>query len=314
MTVTGSGPERGIVLFRRDYHGFSGGHLKVWHYFRHTTASRRFVPRIYLTPWSIIDAQCPWRDLDPPPLTRWSPGGAAALFVAGLDWEAIPEPFTIPVVNLVQGLRHADPDDPRHAFLSRPAVRICVSAEVARAITATGRVNGPVHVIDNAIDLAELPPVPAMRDIDVLVVGSKRPDQARAITTMLRARGVRAECHDSVLPRHAYLRLVARAAIAVFLPLEREGFYLPALEAMALGTLVVCPDCGGNRGFCHDRVTALVPTAGSHDLVAAVIGAIAMPDTDRQAIRRSAEKVVARHRLDEERRSFLAILDGLRGA
>ena len=31
---------------------------------------------------------------------------------------------------------------------------------------------------------------------------------------------------------------------------EGEGFYLPALEAMALGSLVICPDCIGNRSFC----------------------------------------------------------------
>jgi len=38
----------------------------------------------------------------------------------------------------------------------------------------------------------------------------------------------------------------------VFLPNQKEGegFYLPALEGMAVGTLVIFPDCIGNRSFC----------------------------------------------------------------
>ena len=43
---------------------------------------------------------------------------------------------------------------------------------------------------------------------------------------------------------------MARARVTVLVPNPKEGFYLPALEAMALGTIVVCPDCVGNRSFC----------------------------------------------------------------
>ena len=41
------------------------------------------------------------------------------------------------------------------------------------------------------------------------------------------------------------LEQIARARVTLFLPNPREGFYIPALEGMALGTLVVCPDCDG---------------------------------------------------------------------
>jgi glycosyltransferase involved in cell wall biosynthesis len=47
------------------------------------------------------------------------------------------------------------------------------------------------------------------------------------------------------------LNWINQAKITVFLPYrDIEGFYMPALEGMALGTLVVCPDCIGNRSFC----------------------------------------------------------------
>ena len=34
-------------------------------------------------------------------------------------------------------------------------------------------------------------------------------------------------------------------------PLVEEGFYLPALEAMAAGAIVLSPDAGGNRTYCE---------------------------------------------------------------
>ena len=63
---------------------------------------------------------------------------------------------------------------------------------------------------------------------------------------------------------------MSRGRLVVLLPLAEEGFYLPALEAMAMGCVVICPDCVGNRAFCVDEVTALVP---DHD-VAAVEAAV----------------------------------------
>jgi len=300
-----------MLLFRRDYQGFSGGNLKVWHYFRHASQSRRFVPRIYLTPCSLIDETCPWQGVEPPPLTRWRPEDAAALFVAGLDWEAIPEDCRVPVVNLVQGLRHADPADPRFAFLSRPAVRICVSEEVAGAIIATGHVNGPIHVIPGAVDLAELPAPAEVRDIPILIAGSKRPALARAVSNRLRAAGVAVECRDSVLPRREFLDLIARAEVAVFLPFEREGLFMPALEAMAMGTLVVCPDCVGNRSFCRNDVTALIPTHSADAIARAAIEAKALAPARRRAMVRAAGEAAKGSRIDSERRAFLNILDAL---
>jgi hypothetical protein len=306
MTV----PDR-VLLFHRDFRGFSGGHLKVRHYFGHAEHSTRFRPRIFFTPGSVLGPANPWHGIVPRPLESWRPEEAAALFLAGLDWRAVPDPAPVPVINLVQGFGHADPDDPRHAFLRRPAVRICVSAEVAEALAATGIVNGPIHVIANAIDRDELPAGTALRDIPILIAGHKNPPFAHAVRDGLRRRGIESECLVDHLPRQAFLDRLARSAVALTIPLEREGFFLPGLEAMALGALVVCPDCGGNRGYCRDGETGFRPAYSVDEVVAATVTAATLDPAAKKTLLAAAAHELAQHGIAAERAAFLRILDAI---
>jgi glycosyltransferase involved in cell wall biosynthesis len=306
----GSAPER-VLLFRRDFHGLTGGHLKLWHYFCHAGHSTRFRPRIYFTPESRQDAANPWHGIAPPPLEAWRPEDADVLLLAGLDWEAVPDPAPAPVINLIQGVRHGDPGDPRRPFLARPAVRICVSDEVAAAIRSTGIVNGPVHVIPNGIDLGDLPPADSHRDVPVLIAGMKNPPLARALHDRLRVSGIHAECLVEPLPRLEFLGRLARSAVAVTLPVEREGFFLPALEAMAAGAVVVCPDCVGNRGFCRDQETAFRPAYRLEEVFEATVAAVRQPAQAAEAMRQAAAAEVRLHGLEAERLAFLRILDAM---
>ena len=304
-------PTQRVLLFHRDFHGLTGGHLKVRHYFGHAGHSRRFQPRIYFTPESLRGGVNPWNGISPPPLECWRPAEAGALFVAGLDWDAVPDPAPVPVINLIQGVRHADEGDPRRAFLARPAVRICVSDEVASAIKSTEIVNGPVHVIPNGIDLGELPSSASPRDTAVLIAGMKNPPFAKAVQDRLRLDGIHAECLVDPLPRGEFLERLARSVVAVTLPLEREGFFLPALEAMAVGAVVVCPDCVGNRGFCRDRETSFRPRYTVDDVVAAAIVAATQAPSDAAAMRAAAIAESKKHGLEAERLAFLRILDAV---
>ena len=169
-----------------------------------------------------------------------------------------------PIINLIQHVHHGDPGHPLSGFLRHRAIRICVSEEVRAAIEAVG-VNGPTVVIPNGIDQGDLPAVaaPAERPVDWLVCGLKddRSALARELARRLELEGGwgRVEMLTKLLPRAEFLAALARAGAVVLLPRATEGFYLPALEAMALGALVVCPDCVGNRSFCRDGDNALVP-------------------------------------------------------
>lgn len=308
--ATDSPDARPTLLFRREFLGFTGGHLKVRHYFGHAMGSARFRPAIHFTPNSTWGPENPWLGIAAPSLTAWEPEAAGALFLGGLDWEAVPASTTTPVVNLIQGLGHAQAGDPKRRFLARPAVRICVSPEVAEAILATGEVNGPVVTIPNGLDAGSLPPPAARRDLDLLVSGFKNPSLARAIAAHFASSGLDVELLLHALPRREYASRLGRAEVAVTIPTEAEGFFLPALEAMAMGAIVVCPDCIGNRSFCRDGVTCLRPAYRVDAIVAAVEAALRMTASDRVAMRLAAVSEVEAHSLERERRAFLAVLDG----
>src|SRR5207248_7962383 len=116
-----SNPNKRLVLFHRDFRGFTGGHLKVWNYFNHVRASKSFEPRIAFTPGSKWDETNPWSAAKEY-VTEWKPEMADVLFLAGLDWNSLPatapnEPSK-PVINLIQHPRHADPDDAVYPFLT----------------------------------------------------------------------------------------------------------------------------------------------------------------------------------------------------
>jgi glycosyltransferase involved in cell wall biosynthesis len=303
---------RGTLLFHRDFRGLTGGHLKVWHYLRHAAASRSFRPRVFLTAASRLDASNPFLTGNPDWLMpSWRPEQADALFVAGLDWMAVPKDWSKPVVNLIQGVRHANAGDPRRGYLSRRAVRICVSGEVADAVLATGLVNGPVVTIPNAVEVPAVRVGTVRRPNSLLVAGWKEPARTAAVVAAFAAAGYEPDVIATRLAREEFLGRIAAAEVVVFLPLEEEGCFLPALEAFALESFVICPDCVGNRQFCRDGETCLRPGHDPASLVAAVAQAMAMAPGERARIVATAGAEASDRGLDGEKQAFLAILDDL---
>lgn len=303
------------VLFHRDYLRFQGGHLKVFHYFQHLQNSGSYLPQIYFTDQSVHDSNNPW--YGERSLGSWHPANADILFLAGLDWQAVlqhPEflqqRVKMPVINLIQGLSHAEPSDTKYAFLRERAIRICVSEQVSEAIQATGQVNGPIFTIPNGIDLANLPkPLPSNdKDLDLLIVAIKRPSLGLALEQASADRYATTHIIHRLIPRLEFLELLNRAKTVVCLPHPDEGFYLPALEAMALGSLVICPDCKGNRSFCIDQQTCLSPTYDLSALLNAIQQAKTLEKQHRNALLTSARQQVALHSLEREAERFLAIM------
>jgi glycosyltransferase involved in cell wall biosynthesis len=298
-------------MFYRDFRFLTGGHLKVWHYFGHVRASSEYTARIRFSRSSVMDDSNPWSSVPETMARRLD--RPDVYFVAGLDWRALPPAWRrrkVPVINLIQHVRHAEDCDPRRPYLRNPAVRVCVSEEVASAVAATGEVRGPLLTIPNAIDVQGVEVPAAGRDLDVLIAGLKQPDLARSISAELPS-NLKTRVLTERVPHREFLTLLASARVVVLLPGRTEGFFLPALEAMALGALVVCPDCVGNRSFCIDGVTAWMPAFRAAEIVAATHQALSTDSSRAASVHQAATAMADRHSLESERRAFYDILDRL---
>lgn len=297
------------ILFHRDFRGYSGGHGKVYDYYCHVQAHPRFRPRVYFTEGSVREEN-PWTAAGVEPEPAWHPETGDVLFLGGMDWASVPDDRAPePVINLIQGIRHSDPDGPLHHFLARRAVRICVGAPVADAILATGRVNGPVHVIEAGLRLPNQSSNPPRVAGRIFVGAIKQPRLGSLLAERLWAAGRDVDLCVDAIARDAYLTRLAAAERAVLLPLEREGFYLPGLEAMALGCATIVPDCIGNRAYARPGANSLGPGREIDALIAAVE---ALDDRSlRERLCREGRATAGRFSLERERQAFHRLLDNL---
>jgi hypothetical protein len=308
-----------LVLFHRDFQRFQGGHLKVFHYFEHVRSSSSHQARIRFSPESVWDASNPWSGVRDCVLGPGETVAADVLFLAGVDWRSL-EPDQrasppVPVVNLIQDFRPVLGEGPLRQFLAHPAIRICVSVEIQDALQDIPAVNGPLFTVPIGIDLDQLPvPRPAdARDLDGVVLAAKDPRAGAAIADSLRKRGYRVLLLDRPTPRDELLDAVGRARVSIHLPNPVEGAYLPALESMALGTVVVCPDCVGNRSFCRDGDTCLVPRRSRRAIVDSALTLLTASSGELEAMLASGREESVRRALPSERARFLEILDHIDG-
>ena len=301
------------VLFFRKYRRLHGGHLKVWHYFNHTLAADGFDARVLFDVDSNWDASNPWNGVRDLVVESPSDAEAEAYFVAGRDWQRMEAlgllDSDLPIINFIQHTRHADDWSIQSRYLTRKAIRICVSDEVAQAVKSAGS-RGQTIVIPNSIDVPVLADSCRERPVDLLIAGLKQPEMAIQAAAALQMPGRTIEVLDDHVPRETFLARMSSARDVLFLPNKEEGFYLPALEGMALGALVVCPDCIGNRGYMNGR-NALFPSYELPALIEAAETALTMPDDARGEILKQARETVARHQPEAERAAFGKVLRNL---
>jgi hypothetical protein len=301
------------VIFYRDYQEYTGGHQKVADYFGHLKSSSVFSPLISFSANSLWDQTNPW-------FPAWQqqveyiPSNYDYAFIAGMDWQkylAAPHQKNQPVINLIQHVRHADPDQPMYPFLREKAVRICVSSQVADAISATGQVEGPVFTIENGIELPQI--ASQVKQYQLFIFGPKNPSLARQLESILRSQGVDLVCVDYWLSRHELLQYFARSRVVLLLPNETEGFYLPALEAMHYAELCIVPDCVGNRSFCHDRQNCLFPAYNVPALITALQEGLSLLRQPAQLniFKQHCVQTLAYHSLARERAQFLDVMSQL---
>jgi glycosyltransferase involved in cell wall biosynthesis len=299
----------------------SGGCIKVRDYYHHACNAVGFKTNVYLPQDAVWDESNPWWLDKYKIMTEHRPDLADVLFISGLGWDRfIPTEYKtnspIPIIYLVQGLFKLNPEYPHYQHFNHKAIRICVSQVITEELEQRNiSVNGPVFTISNCIDIKQLPEPLSFqnKDIELLIIGLKNPVQAEELSRRLSS-----FCCGKLLvitqrlPQKEFISLVNRARHTVFLPATEEGFYLPALEGMALETLVICPDVGGNRDFCRANYNCLLPSYQINDIQQTIISALSFSKTQRQLLLENAKVTVQQHALEKERSAFLDILYNLK--
>lgn len=88
-------------------------------------------------------------------------------------------------------------------------------------------------------------------------------------------------------------------------PLAEEGFYMPGLEAMAAGAVVISPDAGGNMAYCMFGKNCLevgLNDAAGYAEILEGLGAGGTEEVER--LRQGGYETVGRHTLEHERKRF----------
>jgi hypothetical protein len=290
-------------LFIRHFRRPTGGNVTVRDFFFHASEHSALSTRIWFTPDSRHRESGLWDRLDPAQIAaapEWHTSGLAV--VNGKDWNLIPGDTCRTVIHLVQHLGY--PGDPLlRSFLGRRAYRICVSPEVLASVRPFA--DGPLYLIPNAIDDTLFQPQPARPPGSVLIAGAKEPGLAQTI----------ARCFPNAtlllewLPQEEFAHMARSHDIAVTLPGREEGFFRPALEAMACGCAVVCSDCSGNRAHCIDTITCLQPSWGDAAAHVEAIRRLLADSALRVRLQAEALEMAARHSLAAQRARFHAVLD-----
>lgn len=299
------------ILFVRNFRRPTGGNVAVRDYFFHALADERLDARLYFAPGSRHFEGDLWQDLPARRLVAepdWR--SSDFVFVNGKDWRLIPEGGgTFRVIHLVQHLGYAE-DPELRGYLARPALRICLSRAAQQSIEPYAA--GPTRVIPSGVD-SELffEDEGARRRDSVLVWGGKAPGLAREVGERLTARGVEVSVMDGWMDRADFASRLRAADVFVALPLAREGFFRPPLEAMACGCAVVCSDALGNREHCLPGVTCLQPRHGDAAEHAAAVLRLLADDELRERLRREGRARARRFGLAAERASFRAVFDEL---
>ena len=304
------------ILFPRDFKETSDGkirtsgdHVKVRDYFEHALAHPGLDPYLYFTERSAFEKSDVWEGVPPERIVRDLDVAAYDLFfVTGKELKLLPRDIDGGrMIHYVQSIRQCAPEHKLFHYLKRRAQRICTSDEVAAA--ALPYIVGEPAVIPNGIPLDVFRPGGERRLRSVVIWGRKQPELAEGLRAMLAKRWFDVDLLIDYLPRREFARLLASSEIAITLPARTEGFFLPALEAMACGAAVVCADALGNRGFCIEGETCLMPPRGNIAAHAAAVERFAEDQPFAEAIRERGLQVAQRYSLERERAAFHRFVD-----
>ena len=302
--------------------GLAGGVIKVLDYADH---GRRAGMAVTLWAPEEVPADDPLLSTLPV-LDRLLSGGVEHRLLASLDSDhldtsdvvlftepahaALIDRLSIPperVVHLVQGTRHATPTwngGLHYRLLHRPYVRIAVSEKVRDAIAPHVHPALPLHLVPEGHDIdyfeVERPPIDPHQTIRVLY-STWKSDLGDRVAALCEDDGF---AFTPMRTPKSWPQLANHyRSTDIFLgcPGPEEGFYLPGLEAMAAGCVVVMALVGGNEAYAQDGVNMIACAYDDAQGHAAALRALANDSQLRTSLALAGRATARSHHRDSER-------------
>jgi len=287
----------------------SGTHIKMRDYFLHCLQHPQLEPYLYFTPDSEVDASDVWAEIPRDRIVRaFALEDYPVLFLTGKDWRFLPKNLNgKKVINLLQSLEQCEPDHQVFRYLKRPAYRISASYEIGAVIRP--HVTGVSEVIEYGIPLQMFKADPHKKANSILIWAKKQPEFGAKLFAALQGRGLEIRLLADNIPREQFAQWLGETDIFVALPLDKEGFYLPALEGMASGCVIICPDALGNRAFCIHEKTCLMPKFGNLDEHLQAIDRLLRDRSLKESVRRQGMAMAQSYSMEKEREKFFQFLE-----
>lgn len=168
------------------------------------------------------------------------------------------------IIHIIQNVRHVNPawnDGYPIRLLTRPAARISINDIVGDAISPWLDPRGMHEVIPlgHALDyFSHERSGPIGSPVKVAYTTWKSDIGDRTAAALAEDPRFTFRAIRDMVPWSDLRELYAWADVFLCAPYPEEGLYLPGIEAMANGCLVVSPDAGGNMAYCRPGENCLL--------------------------------------------------------
>jgi hypothetical protein len=219
------------------------------------------------------------------------------------------------VIHIVQSTRHANPDwldGYAYRLLSVHIARIMITEQVFEATRPLVNSSSPTRLIRQGHD---------WEYFQLDRIGGLRHPVRVAYTTWKSTIGDRVAAALANDDRFVFKAVREEADweslrglyhwsdVFLAFPRRQEGFYLPGLEALAAGSVLVTPDVGGNMAYCRfDSNSIQVEFGSPQDYVRALSALAAAEDAAIESMRQAAYSILPEFDLRREGEQFGALM------
>ncbi|CAN5193300.1 hypothetical protein BH20ACT9_BH20ACT9_14580 [soil metagenome] len=219
------------------------------------------------------------------------------------------------VIHVVQNVRHANPewiDGYALRLLTRPMTRVVVNDRVLEAVDPHLNRSCPTHLIPlgHRVEYFARSRSPGLgRPLRVGYTTWKSDVGDRVAGALSGDPGFRFRAIRRTVAWPQLRELYHWCDVFLGAPGPEEGHYLPGLEAMAAGAVVLVPDVGGNLVYCRFGENCLrVPFDDAGAYVDTLRRLAARPE-EADRLRDAGYEEVTHHTLAHERQAFAGVLD-----